>query len=263
MASCSRTLREIYLVISNDCDDSSECSDVSEPCEVVGGIEDVVRSDHSGRGSDGESDNDLHQVTAQQTTRRPAVRVPPPWCRTINFIEPIYIEASRILTERDRQSKLIEVRSTVIAWKQCERERYLSRFDLVPLFSEEEFRHWFLPQPGIVDSYIVENDGNVTDMVSFYTLPSTVMHHPVHRTLKAAYSFYNVSMKTPWVDLMQDALISAKNAGFDVFNALDLMENKEFLETLKFGIGDGNLQYYLYNWRCPPVAPNKIGLVLQ
>lgn len=51
-------------------------------------------------------------------------------------------------------------------------------------------------------------------------------------------------------------------AGFDVFNALDLMENKEFLETLKFGIGDGNLQYYLYNWRCPPVAPNKVSFVL-
>lgn len=51
----------------------------------------------------------------------------------------------------------------------------------------------------------------VADMVSFYTLPSTVMHHPVHRTLKAAYSFYNVSIKTAWIDLMQDALISAKN----------------------------------------------------
>lgn len=140
---------------------------------------------------------------------------------------------------------------------------YLTRFDLVPLFTEEEFRHWFLPQPGIVDSFIVENNGEITDMVSFYTLPSTVMHHPVHRTLKAAYSFYNVSMRTPWVELMQDALISAKNAGFDVFNALDLMENKNFLETLKFGIGDGNLQYYLYNWRCPPIPPNKIGLVLQ
>jgi glycylpeptide N-tetradecanoyltransferase len=46
-------------------------------------------------------------------------------------------------------------------------------------------------------------------------------------------------------------------SGFDVFNALDLMENKEFLETLKFGIGDGNLQYYLYNWRCPSIPPNK------
>ena len=56
-----------------------------------------------------------------------------------------------------------------------------------------------------------QNDGSVTDFVSFYTLPSTVMHHPVHKTLKAAYSFYNVSTLTPMHDLMQDALIAAKS----------------------------------------------------
>ena len=50
---------------------------------------------------------------------------------------------------------------------------------------------------------------------------------------------------------------------FDVFNALDLMDNAEFLEKLKFGIGDGNLQYYLYNWRCPPMKNENVGLVLQ
>lgn len=37
------------------------------------------------------------------------------------------------------------------------------------------------------------------------------MHHPTYNTLKAAYSFYNVSTKTPWVELMQDALISARD----------------------------------------------------
>jgi hypothetical protein len=51
----------------------------------------------------------------------------------------------------------------------------------------------------------------LADLVSYYTLPSTVMHHPVHKTLKAAYSFYNVSTATSWVDLMGDALVSAKN----------------------------------------------------
>ncbi|XP_071102854.1 glycylpeptide N-tetradecanoyltransferase 2-like [Haliotis cracherodii] len=140
---------------------------------------------------------------------------------------------------------------------------YLDTFDLSPNFSEEEFRHWFIPRNGIVDSYVVEVDGTVTDFVSFYTLPSTVMHHPQHKSLKAAYSFYNVAHKTPWVDLMQDALIVAKNVGFDVFNALDLMDNKEFLEKLKFGIGDGNLQYYLYNWKCPAMDTRRVGLVLQ
>ncbi|KAK0074225.1 hypothetical protein PV325_009175 [Microctonus aethiopoides] len=140
---------------------------------------------------------------------------------------------------------------------------YLGKFDLAPIFTEDEFRHWFLPQSGIINSFIVENDGKITDFVSYYTLPSSVMHHQTHKTLRAAYSFYNVSSKTPWVELMTDALISARNLDFDVFNALDLMDNKEFLESLKFGIGDGNLQYYLYNWRCPGMTPNKIGLVLQ
>ena len=50
----------------------------------------------------------------------------------------------------------------------------------------------------------------LTDLVSFYALPSTVMNHPAHKSLKAAYSFYNVSTKTPWVDLMGDALVMAK-----------------------------------------------------
>jgi hypothetical protein len=36
------------------------------------------------------------------------------------------------------------------------------------------------------------------------------------------------------------------------------MENKQFLEKLKFGIGDGNLQYYLYNWKCPAIEPEKV-----
>ncbi|XP_061811478.1 glycylpeptide N-tetradecanoyltransferase 2 isoform X2 [Nerophis lumbriciformis] len=143
-------------------------------------------------------------------------------------------------------------------------QKFLRRFQLAPSMSEVEVAHWFLPQENIIDTYVVEgSSGILTDFASFYTLPSTVMHHPLHRSLKAAYSFYNVHTQTPLLDLMNDALILAKLKGFDVFNALDLMENKVFLDKLKFGIGDGNLQYYLYNWKCPPMEPDKVGLVLQ
>lgn len=143
--------------------------------------------------------------------------------------------------------------------------KYLERFALAPEFTLEEFTHWFLPRPNIVDAFVVcdPTTSRITDFVSYYTLPSTVMHHPQHKNLKAAYSFYNVSGATPWVALMMDALISAKQLRFDVFNALNLMENDEFLEPLKFGVGDGNLQYYLYNWRCPEMQPRAVGLVLQ
>ncbi|KAK3541348.1 hypothetical protein QTP86_022104 [Hemibagrus guttatus] len=137
-------------------------------------------------------------------------------------------------------------------------QKYLSQFHLRPVMGEEEVQHWFLPQENIIDTYVVEGSGGtLTDFISFYTLPSTVMHHPLHKSLKAAYSFYNVHTETPLIELMTDALILAKLKGFDVFNALDLMENKTFLEKLKFGIGDGNLQYYLYNWKCPGMEPEK------
>jgi len=49
------------------------------------------------------------------------------------------------------------------------------------------------------------------------------MHHPTYRTLKAAYSFYNVSTKTPWVDLMQDALISARDVSYAISNIITII----------------------------------------
>ena len=88
---------------------------------------------------------------------------------------------------------------------------------------------WEMLQKNIIEAYVVEDPatpGKMTDFVSFYTLPSTVMNHPNHNSIKAAYSFYNVSTATPWADLMGDALVLAKKENFDVFNALDLMENR-------------------------------------
>ena len=62
-------------------------------------------------------------------------------------------------------------------------------------------------------------------MVSFYSLPSSILGHDKHRTLCAAYSYYYFRTKTPLVQLMNDALILAKRHDFDVFNALDILNN--------------------------------------
>jgi hypothetical protein len=56
---------------------------------------------------------------------------------------------------------------------------------------------------------------------------------PAHLTL----SIWDASEKKHYlllVDLMRDCLILAKNEGADVFNALNLMDNDEFLKELKF-----------------------------
>ena len=54
--------------------------------------------------------------------------------------------------------------------------------------------------------------------------------------------------------LIHDALILAKKAKFDVFNALTLLDNTLFLDEQKFGKGDGQLHYYLYNYNANPIA---------
>ena len=56
-------------------------------------------------------------------------------------------------------------------------------------------------------------------------LPSSVLKNPKHDKLKAVYSYYNVATSVPLIKLMENALIMAKQLDFDVFNALDIMEN--------------------------------------
>jgi glycylpeptide N-tetradecanoyltransferase len=139
--------------------------------------------------------------------------------------------------------------------------QYLQRFSLYINFTPDEVRHWMLPRDKVINSYVLCNEeGVVTDFCSFYHLPSSILNR--NDTLYAAYSFYNVATTVPLTLLIKDALILAKSTGSDVFNALNLMENGSFLDELKFGMGDGNLQYYIYNWACPEMPPDKVGIVL-
>jgi len=141
-------------------------------------------------------------------------------------------------------------------------KNHLDKFSLVIEFTEEDFEHWFMPRKDVITSYVVEKEGVVTDMISYYHLHSSIQKNPLHSHLRAAYSFYNVATSVDLEDLMRDALTLAKNEGMDVFNALEQMKNGEFFEALKFGKGDGNLQYYLYNWCCPTMDSKDVGIVL-
>lgn len=141
---------------------------------------------------------------------------------------------------------------------------YMSKSLLHVRMTEEEFAHWLLPRDGVIYTYVVENPESkqITDLVSFYSLPSSIIRHRTHRTLNAAYVFCIAAVQTPITELMGDALILARQNDFDVFNALDLFHNSEFFKELRFHIGDGKLHYYLYNWKCRPIDSGDNALVL-
>ncbi|KAM6500443.1 Myristoyl-CoA:protein N-myristoyltransferase, N-terminal domain containing protein [Amanita muscaria] len=163
-------------------------------------------------------------------------------------------------------------------------KRYMARFSMAPEYSEEEMHHQLLSGRGtgnlgdggtgrregqVIWTYVVEDSQThaITDFFSFYSLPSTVINNTKHSVLEAAYLYYygtetafvpgaeeDRTLQKRLLSLIGDALLVARDANFDVFNALTLMDNVPFLKELKFAEGDGFLNFYLYNWKTAALA---------
>lgn len=148
-------------------------------------------------------------------------------------------------------------------------EQYMSRFQLSHHMNIEEFTHWFLPRDKVIYSYVVFEDDDkpeILDFFSFYSIPSSILNQPDcrHETIEVAYLFYySVSSEIRLLPLIKTALQEASKLGFDVLNCLNLMENGDnLLNALKFGAGDGQLRFYLYNWKTKLLKPSEIGLIM-
>lgn len=108
-----------------------------------------------------------------------------------------------------------------------------------------------------------DNDKKITDFFSFFCVESSIIKN--NSVLRVAYLFYyatetglgesvdRAALKTRLNALINDALVLAKKAKMEVFNALTLMDNGLFLEQQKFGAGDGQLHFYLFNYRANPI----------
>lgn len=148
-------------------------------------------------------------------------------------------------------------------------EQYMSRFQLSHFMNIEEFRHWFLPREKVIYSYVVfkeDEESEILDFFSFYSIPSSILNQPdiPHKTIEVAYLFYySVSSEIRLLPLIKTALQEAFKLGFDVLNCLNLMENEDnLLNALKFGAGDGQLRFYLYNWKTKLLKPSEIGFIM-
>lgn len=53
--------------------------------------------------------------------------------------------------------------------------------------------------------------GALTDVVSFYSVSSRVLNHPVHADLRAAHLLHMASSATDLADLMEDTVVLAKS----------------------------------------------------
>jgi len=67
------------------------------------------------------------------------------------------------------------------------------------VYTEEEVHHFMMPRDTVIESFVVEDTHSkkITDFVSFYALPSSILKHDKYKTLNVAYSYYNIAIKTP------------------------------------------------------------------
>jgi len=76
-----------------------------------------------------------------------------------------YIQGFRVMNEND----VAKVHALLNA--------HLSTYKFHINFTEEEIRHFLLPQDGVVYSFVVdsEDEKSISDFCSFYCLPSSVL----------------------------------------------------------------------------------------
>ena len=80
---------------------------------------------------------------------------------------------------------------------------------------------WQAFSPAVIHTCVVLGAGSIiTDLVSYYTLPSSVIGNDKYDSLKAAFMYYTVATKTPLQDLMQDILILASNRYYTSMHAI-------------------------------------------
>ncbi|KAK2963855.1 putative Glycylpeptide N-tetradecanoyltransferase [Blattamonas nauphoetae] len=140
-----------------------------------------------------------------------------------------------------------------------------SNFKVAQLFkTDEDVIHSFKPRPNIVYSFVAESPTKDIDAFgSFYCVTNECPKSDKHPSIEIGYIYYYFTNgRVPLVELIGNLIVEAKKVGMDVVNALDVMKNKEMFTELKFGKGDGTLNYYLFNFNIPALQPEENGIVL-
>ena len=69
----------------------------------------------------------------------------------------------------------------------------MSKFKVYINYSKKEAQHWFIRREDIIESYVIENNNKITDFISFYCIPSSVLKNDKHKEIKIAYAYYMVN----------------------------------------------------------------------
>ncbi|KAI4380765.1 hypothetical protein MLD38_006917 [Melastoma candidum] len=125
--------------------------------------------------------------------------------------------------------------------------KYLSQFFIAPVFSEDDVSHWFLPRVGVVASYVNKTSDNIADFFS-YTRQKSRRGGEFVSTVARLFYYATTTSMVPLGRVIRDALLTAAYQQCDFFIADGFMNNRTFLEELRFKRCNGKIQLSLNNY---------------
>ena len=132
----------------------------------------------------------------------------------------------------------------------------LVELNLAYNFTLERFIHFFLPKDDIVKTIVVENNDEITDMISFYYQESLVIEENVK--IKNGNLFYYFNNGNSLSDLVNIILNVASNDYVDRIKVLGEMGYNNLDERLKFVKGYTDINLYLFNWKCQKIKSKDV-----
>lgn len=163
--------------------------------------------------------------------------------------EKIQIEGFRKMEEKDIDQvyELFEINKT--------------KYKIFENYTKEEIAHLFLPRNNVIYSFVLEDKNKkITDFFSFYCLLRPILKNDKYKKLNCAYGLAHVNTSLTITELIQSAIICAKNNRFDVYICIATAEYGNAFKNLLFNEKMGKLKYYLYNFVCPDTAIEDVSL---
>jgi glycylpeptide N-tetradecanoyltransferase len=137
--------------------------------------------------------------------------------------------------------------------------RYLENFVIHTLFDLENFKKIFLN--GFVETYVRDDEKEITDLFSFYSIDACLTEGKEEKTVKVAYLYHYVPGKVSITQLLDNCIDTIKDMDCDIFNVLNNGRiNMHVLAALNFKDCECNLHYYSHGIEKVTVEPNMLGV---
>ncbi|KAI3651642.1 hypothetical protein MP228_002945 [Amoeboaphelidium protococcarum] len=140
-------------------------------------------------------------------------------------------------------------------------QEFYKQFDMYHDMSVEEVKYYLTPVKDSLATCVVQNaDSKVVAFTSYFVIKNKILGNPKYDYLNCGYQWQYAIAKDSGISmeaLFENQMIYGASTGIDVFNCLKSMGRDEALENLKFAGGQGNLNFYLYNYKCPQISADK------